>query len=411
MSNWRGPKLDSRVECKKLKEDRQTAFVKDYSFAADLIEEARDLLLQNAKDDRLQLFSDDNLIKAICKIIRAAVLLTDMRLMVYPDVVKILFMLPRCELSTHCPLDALEEGHPSLPNMTLQVFLVMMYYALQFNFTKGSMGASRRIIHELQSQLNGDLVDFSEMENFREVYSNLTEQDIRFAVACLGIKINRGLYRYPQHSVDSPGEQPLSQGKTLENCKYFTTIQKQLRPESPTASWNLAWCAKEAEEIRDMHDYYQECVVQADRAEHDLYRVTARIELAGSLVFGAPAYPEPSKVKREVLVEMKHEFEQLMNDLADWGMDEIAYGESGMSSVVSKFLQQRKKTDQFGNVPTYKWEGQKDDGQDPNAALCANCHLALTDIMRCARCKVTNYCSKDCQGKQDVVVSPFPLQT
>ena len=108
----------------------------------------------------------------------------------------------------------------------------------------------RRVLHELQQHLEAGHVDFEPLDTNPDAYGGITKEDLEFAVAILGCKINRRLYRLPEaqrepspHLFEIPTTVEL-----LQNCAYFAQLQNKLRPTSATASMNLAWVATEKQE-------------------------------------------------------------------------------------------------------------------------------------------------------------------
>lgn len=198
--------LDPRVACKQLPAERQTKFVQDYCRAVDLLQEAKESLASCPYAGRMTYDNDgsidclDNLHACAC-LIQAFPLKTDMRL---PAEAKVFQMLPGSSMSSHVTCDAHQVGHASVVNMGMRRFLVMLVDAIQM-IMFGQWGMARLVIHELEAQLDGNCIDFEELESDPDLYCGLTQQDVEFALAVLGVKVNKRLYRLPPEQREQPG--------------------------------------------------------------------------------------------------------------------------------------------------------------------------------------------------------------
>ena len=123
-------------------------------------------------------------------------------------------------------------------------------------------GKDRMVLRELVCQLLSGSISFSELSpNYPppEKYCNLTEDDVRFAVATLGVKINRKGYRTPFESRTHPCIGKCPNDKLLiDACVRHSKVQNEVRPLSAVGSYNLAWCSNEKKDWKSAHEWFKE---------------------------------------------------------------------------------------------------------------------------------------------------------
>jgi len=248
--------LDPRIACKQLPAERQTKFVQDYCRAVDLLQEAKESLARSPYANRMTYDNDDGVncldnLHACACLLQAFPLLTDMRL---PAEAQVFQMLPGSSMSCSVTRDAHQVGHVSLAYICMRRFLVMLVDALQM-IVFGQWGMARLVIHELEAQLDGNYIDFEELESDPELYCGLTKQDVEFALAVLGVKVNRQLYRLPpdQRERDGSPFQPPTTETLLADCRRFSERQNRVRPDSPVGSMNMAWVEIEHRNLQQAH--------------------------------------------------------------------------------------------------------------------------------------------------------------
>lgn len=304
-------------------------------------------------------------------------------------------------MSSHVTRDAHQVGHPNLMNMGMRRFLVMLTDALQMTMFRMFTDA-RLVIHELEAQLDGNYIDFEELEMDPELYCGLTKQDVEFAVATLGVKVNRHLYRLPLDQRERPGSPfaPPETSSLLADCKRFSERQNQVRPESPVGSMNMAWVEIEARHLAEGHRWYKESVTRADAQENDVVKCTSRLEYAGSLVWGRGVYSPDMRINRHEIEELYNQYHAGCLALEEWHMEAFARGEPAMESIVKGYLKEHPKADKDGTTPAIdprRVFAARDVGEAPTTYTCDGCGDQFFAVRSCSACKKTSYCGTACQ--------------
>ena len=207
--------FDPRRACGELPPEKQTQWTRAFQDAVELVQEA-------AAAVQLSPFSDstpndrrgdvdehetndcEHNIHACCALVRALMLLTDVRLGVDSW---ILAKLPGSPMSSHVTMDVQmaeygrELAEPMMEHMCARHLVVMLCDALRFHYIMSERGMDRRIIHELEAQITRGSVDLSELAEEHPytlpdgrtvpLYCCLTAADVEFCVAVMGVKINR----------------------------------------------------------------------------------------------------------------------------------------------------------------------------------------------------------------------------
>jgi hypothetical protein len=123
-------------------------------------------------------------------------------------------------------------------------FVILLAAAMRSpnpNFDRFSL----QIIHELHAHADGkyDWLDFDDLKGIEET-RDLDEPYLRFALASVGIKRARGMYRMEgQQRAELPFQKKddvATQSKSLlYSIETFAKEQIHYRPESPVGFWNL----------------------------------------------------------------------------------------------------------------------------------------------------------------------------
>jgi hypothetical protein len=307
-------------------------------------------------------------------------------------------------MSSHITDDAHQVGHPNLMYMGMRRFLVILTDALQMTMF-GMLACARQVVHELEAQLDGNYIDFEELEDKTELYSGLTKQDVEFAVAVLGVKVNRHLYRLPPNQrvrEGSPFQAPDTE-TLLGDVRRFSERQIQVRPDSPVASMNMGWVEIEARNLKEAHRWYSESVARADAAENDIVKCTSRLEYAGSLVWGRGIYTPEMRISQSEIQDLYNAFRDGCQELEEWHMEQFARGEPAMENIVKGYLRRYPTADRDGKTPAIDpmevFTGFRDVGRAATSYKCDGCGNQFFKVRACSGCKKTSYCGKTCQVK------------
>ena len=138
------------------------------------------------------------------------------------------------------------------------------------------------------------------------VKAEAREERLKFAVASVGVKLARGLFRLPSKDRASGGDafdvgRPELATKALwEQCEVFARDQRAADPSSARGYWNLAWCAHQKVHIQpeydglsaaaDFLDLMTQCYEVADAESDDFMRCAGRIEACMGLVLGGAGF-------------------------------------------------------------------------------------------------------------------------
>ena len=345
---------------------------------------------------------------AVACVIQAWPILTDNRLPIPTNLTK---ALPGCKLSFHCT--GILNG-PTLRNISCREFLVMLVDSFGCHLGVRSSFA-RRILKELQTHLDNDWINFDELEEKKddELFCHLTEADVRFAVAVHGIKVCRHLYRTPyglretsnanlppQYAHKEPTTQEL-----LADCFLYSKLEHEIRPWSPVGSSNMAWCEWETRNFKAAYDWQVIAVENAVSQENDIVASSAKVDLAGYMIFGSGQ--DKPYVKRAQVEKLYTEFLEGCDRLEEWSMVNFAIGEAMLDEMVKKYLKQNKSTTYYNGEPGYSptldltamlgGEEYRDRGCDAKLVTCGFCKVKSLNAKRCAQCHMVLYCKRDCQ--------------
>ena len=206
----------------------------------------------------------------------------------------------------------------NLINVGKNEFLILLATAMRLNLM-GMVHSALRLVYELHAhEANGALHDWRSPGP-----GGLTCEEARFALASLGVKVARKLFRKPEASrVEMPGSRldpALSTRALLDAIELFASEQCELKPESAVGWWNCGWVMQQAAPVRGVDGlmcaatslmWFTRCFEAADASGDDFYRSAARIEAAMCTCLGGAGVvgykvngSAPGQVQRDMQVE------------------------------------------------------------------------------------------------------------
>lgn len=82
----------------------------------------------------------------------------------------------------------------------------------------------------------------------------------------------------------------------------------------------------------EAHRWLQESITRADEQENDVVKATARIEYAGSLVYGRGEYTPAMRINRKEVQDLYNAYNKVCLELEEWHMDAFARRPGGVQS-------------------------------------------------------------------------------
>jgi hypothetical protein len=231
--------------------------------------------------------------------------LTDQRVGI-DGIVYYTFPLPSC-WNAVTKLAPLLEGMDSKiqqlgSDLSAESFVILLATATVLAVTT-SPHPCLRIIHELRIHAECHFTDrtwkkLEGMEVDSLVITQPTESSLRFALAVVGVKIARRLYRQRDDRQAFPNAKPLTSKVLLDSIETFARDQCKFRPLSGTGYRNLGWIAVQSVAKRGVHPLegaaeslalMKQCVAVVDDGveDDDFHKAGARIEAAMCMVYGA----------------------------------------------------------------------------------------------------------------------------
>ena len=263
--------------------------------------------------------SSDAMMRGCCSLIQAAVM-TDMRIGFSPAVLQ---KPPMPDMWSHVTsLHPLSSNETQLLGVHGKEFVVLLACAIRLNII-GQPNAALRIIHELHAHAAARQLASGEAWDLGGL--SLTETDCRFALATVGVKLSRKLYRMftKSHREEFPGAgtEQLSTSALLESVETFAKYATQglnprladpsllltrvslalnseqcaLAPARAVGYWNRAWVSQQSVAVRgnnglvaaaDCLSLLTRCYEAADAEDDDFLKAEARIECATCLMLG-----------------------------------------------------------------------------------------------------------------------------
>jgi hypothetical protein len=378
--------------------------------------------------------------------------------------------LPSCWCSI-TSLHLLTDNEPQLMRVDALSFVILLAAAMRLGVPQERY--SLHIVHELHAHAEGkyDWLDFDDLKSHEET-RDLDEPYLRFALAWVGIKRARAMYRnegtrviLPFHNKDEVATQSKS---LLQSIEIFAKEQCQYNPESPVGSWNLGWFTSQVKHngkqpwraAVEFYNHMADCCLLADKVDDDFYRAAAGVEAAMGLVFGGKPIvgysvksgakvqvlrdfdltlddceessqlkmpigaPTPEAAREASVKEMKRLVDKVTPTMLEPGETVIVphwevariwnfamkaymrleifdhgqhvYGETIGWDIGEGFLKGKCGSLvplRYNTCPQVGFTSTRDKGSFP----CDYCGKVESNLQRCARCKKTQYCSRDCQ--------------
>jgi|AntRauTorckE5430_2_1112549.scaffolds.fasta_scaffold07850_2 hypothetical protein len=260
--------------------------------------------------------------------------------------------MPSCSMHI-TQLHPLSENEPQLMRLDALSFVILLAAAMRSpnpNFDRFSL----QIIHELHAHADGkyDWLDFDDLKGIEET-RDLDEPYLRFALASVGIKRARGMYRMEgQQRAELPFQKKddvATQSKSLlYSIETFAKEQIHYRPESPVGLWNLGWFTSQVKHngkhpwkaAAEFYNQMADSCIVAEKADDDFYRAKAGVELAMGLVLGGKPIVGYS-VKSGEKVQVLRDFNTVWSD--DGGSIGFPIGASTPVGAEEAFAKETKR--------------------------------------------------------------------
>eukprot|EP00562_Extubocellulus_spinifer_P011313 CAMPEP_0178553268 /NCGR_PEP_ID=MMETSP0697-20121206/7729_1 /TAXON_ID=265572 /ORGANISM="Extubocellulus spinifer, Strain CCMP396" /LENGTH=591 /DNA_ID=CAMNT_0020186179 /DNA_START=115 /DNA_END=1890 /DNA_ORIENTATION=- len=254
----------------------------------------------DARTVPVDVLTADSAHMTICADMLRAINLTDWRVAFTTDILQPL-RIPTCFSSiTRAAFPAGSSSEICLANVGAKDFVCLLVAAVVGSFGRLA-SSSLRIVHELRvhAEEGYSWLDWNDLTNVKGSDGRpLTENEVRFALATVAIKVTRRMYRSgasgsPMESspfFDQPHEKDL-----LASIEVFSKDQRTFRPQCGTGYFNLGWVASQAPAIRgtngltaaaDSLEYMTKAYETAELEDDDLLKSAARIEAAACLILG-----------------------------------------------------------------------------------------------------------------------------
>jgi hypothetical protein len=202
-------------------------------------------------------------------------------------------------------------GHPPLESNTTQLlnlyardFVVLLACSIQMYWISGPDGQScsmRQHALQLVGELHGHATAgcLASPSDWELDFTRLDEKTCRFALAGVGVKVARALYRTPSHLRMHTGPHDKSQldgRRLLDAVEIFAKEQRAAKPTSAVGSWNQAWVARETASRKVVHQLagaadamclFATCYQLADAEGDEHLSCAARIDFCTCLAIGA----------------------------------------------------------------------------------------------------------------------------
>ena len=195
-------------------------------------------------------------------------------------------------------------------NIDALSFVILLATSIRLARSLGQRFALN-VAHELHAHADGkyDWLDFDELQNHNETME-LDEPYLRFALAWVGIKNARTLYRNENIRTISPRQRKddiaIQSKSLLQSIETLANEQVKYNPESPAGLWNLGFVALQVKHngkhpwksTNDFYNILADCCLLADKVDDDFYRAEAGIEVAMCLVLGGKPIQRVSQVEQ-----------------------------------------------------------------------------------------------------------------
>ena len=236
-------------------------------------------------------------------LLRSIVILTDKRVGMMTSILRALPFPDCCLHITEANYPADVEHDVQLHNVGARQFVVLLVGALYSSFLPGLKRSCLHLLHELRLHAAGNYA-WLDWNDLRQVKGSdgvpFSEAEARFALATLGLKECRGIYRSGLDESSLPPQmrqrkQQPTHEEMLASIEVFANDQIQFRPTSGVGYFNKGWVLTQAPAVRgtnaveaaaDCFDVMTKAYEVADLDQDDFVRAAARIEAAGCLLFG-----------------------------------------------------------------------------------------------------------------------------
>ena len=412
---------DPRRSCHTVPETKTTRIYKDASLASFAAGRSATEYAQT-RDERHYLGASAAILKTIA--------LTDNRMAVDTPVIKSLRVSDRFFSVTSDPGETGEAWFPSYSAKEMIILVKDCWVGQHMNMNTCSM----RNLNELDIHLDHGAQESLIVEELAALASTthgLTFSQLKLAAYTLGVKINRRLYRMPEHMRETLAgglAQPPSTARLLGYVEHFGSRQVELDEGCCVGHWNLGWVAMERKKFDTAAVHFRRSIECADAEGNDIVRGTSRIDFCGSLIFGS------GPVNVVEVKDMFDEVKKICSSLKHWHVDMFVHGESSCEDLVKGFLRKYKSKLAAARqgvqglvggavgeasiagmmVPSYgsgmssradtrdmgDWTAspsEKPTGKYASKQLCSACGKEFISTMLCSRCKAVRYCGKDCQ--------------
>jgi len=222
---------------------------------------------------------------------------------------------PMPECSIHITsLRPLDINEPQLMNVDALSFVVLLATAIRMIHPQ--IRLSLQIVYELHA--HALYMDFDELQQHEEA-KEIDESYLRFALAWVGIKCARRMYRESDERISTPfqnkNDVAIQSNTLLKSIETFANEQCQYKPDSPVGYWNLGWVCSQVKHngkhpwkaANECYNLLADCCLLAEKADDDYYRAVAGIDMAHSLIIGGKpivGYSLPDGEKVQVLRDL-----------------------------------------------------------------------------------------------------------
>jgi hypothetical protein len=267
-------------------------FVQAYKILDKIKDLRSNPISQDGDADINELLEDENYVQKCVWFIQANIL-TDYRLMISPHAIVKSIPGPTC-WSCVTELRPLESNDPQLLNVCAQSFVILLACSVTLLVTQSDRFALQ-LVHELHAHADGNYIKWEDLEKHIAT-KTLSEDYLRFALASVGVKAARSLYRSRDSRKPLPFSEKLSSNFLLDSIETFAKEQCQFGPKRAVGYWNLGWVDSQKVRYRKVHGLTAaaDCFANMSKAYHvadeendDFIKAAARIEAAACLVMGS----------------------------------------------------------------------------------------------------------------------------
>jgi hypothetical protein len=301
--------MEMKEMVRRLPEGQRTGYSKRFARAHDILDQLVESLAAQPftprmVDKPMQSIVGDSARVQECELLLQSMLLTDFRAGI-PTEVLMKPPRPSCwsKITSFHPIGSGEMTN--LMNVGAADFVVLLAATIRLHMAGSAPKAHilRMCLELFAHAANGVL------SGCMPCGLTLTGAEVRLALAMLGVKIARKLYRAaPEQRSDygeigrqigmdeMPLDPALETAALLDTVEAFALEQCAAAPEHPVGHWNRGWVAQQSAAVRgvnglaaaaDCYEHMERCYKLADLADHDIYKAAARVEACCCLALGA----------------------------------------------------------------------------------------------------------------------------